>query len=326
MQIGRQLRILWPWRWWYCLRALVGGVRLHPSTCFFGNSLHIKLGLGTKIGERCRLDVGATGRIVSGERVWVSSDVEIETTTSVYIGEGSTLQRRCTINGSTRIGAGCIFTPNVFVSSGTHPFRVIAHLPIREQERRLAASDIAMAELDRPVWIQDDCWLGTNVVVCPGVTIGKGSIVGANSVVTSDIPPYSVFAGVPAKTIGQRLQWTPRNSISADREEDLPYILSGRMVNATADRPACIEASLHTPFCVALVAHETDQKLILEWYAPAPVQFEIEGCNFSLPAGTGRHEVALETSKMLGTVRYCTATIGSLTASAVLQIAHISIA
>jgi acetyltransferase-like isoleucine patch superfamily enzyme len=128
--------------------------------------------------------------------------VEIETEAQVEIGAGTTIQRRCTINGRTKIGQGCIFAPNVFVSSGTHAFREWPNLPIREQERILAAEG---RSLDRAVWIQDDCWLGTNVVVSPGVTIGKGSVIGANAVVTQDVPPYSVVAGVPGRVIAKRL-------------------------------------------------------------------------------------------------------------------------
>lgn len=52
-----------------------------------------------------------------------------------------------------------------------------------------------------PVIIEDNVWIGDNVVVMPGVHIGKGCIIGASTVVTNDIPPYSVVAGVPAKII-----------------------------------------------------------------------------------------------------------------------------
>ena len=54
------------------------------------------------------------------------------------------------------------------------------------------------------ITLEDDCWLGTGVRVLDGVTIGKGSVVGAGAVVTKDIPPYSIAVGVPAKVIGQR--------------------------------------------------------------------------------------------------------------------------
>ena len=52
-----------------------------------------------------------------------------------------------------------------------------------------------------PVVIEDDVWLGTNVVILPGVTIGRGAIIGAGAVVAQDVPPFSVAAGVPARVI-----------------------------------------------------------------------------------------------------------------------------
>lgn len=55
----------------------------------------------------------------------------------------------------------------------------------------------------RPVKIEDEVWIGEGVVVLKGTTIGRRSVVGANSVVTHDIPPYSIAAGVPARVIGR---------------------------------------------------------------------------------------------------------------------------
>lgn len=52
--------------------------------------------------------------------------------------------------------------------------------------------------------IEDDCWIGANATILAGVTIGRGSIVGAGAVVTRDVPPASVVAGVPARVIRQR--------------------------------------------------------------------------------------------------------------------------
>lgn len=53
----------------------------------------------------------------------------------------------------------------------------------------------------RKIVIEDDAWLGANCVIMPGITIGKCSIVGAGAVVTKDVPPYTVVAGVPARPI-----------------------------------------------------------------------------------------------------------------------------
>jgi acetyltransferase-like isoleucine patch superfamily enzyme len=56
----------------------------------------------------------------------------------------------------------------------------------------------------KPVVIEDDVWIGTHATILPGVTIGKGSIIGAGTVVTKNIPPYSIAVGVPAKVIKKR--------------------------------------------------------------------------------------------------------------------------
>ncbi|MFC4210396.1 DapH/DapD/GlmU-related protein [Pedobacter lithocola] len=52
--------------------------------------------------------------------------------------------------------------------------------------------------------IEDDCWIGTNSVILSGVTVGKGSIIAAGSVVTKSVEPYSIMGGVPAKLIKKR--------------------------------------------------------------------------------------------------------------------------
>jgi acetyltransferase-like isoleucine patch superfamily enzyme len=53
------------------------------------------------------------------------------------------------------------------------------------------------------VTIEDDAWIGSGAVILPGVRIGRGAVVGANSVVTEDVPPLTVVAGLPARPIRQ---------------------------------------------------------------------------------------------------------------------------
>ena len=75
--------------------------------------------------------------------------------------------------------------------------------------------DPAFGIEDKPIVIEDYAWVGSRATVLPGVTIGKGAIVAAGSVVTKDVPAFAVVGGVPAKVIGQRAQ-------------DLRYTLSFR--------------------------------------------------------------------------------------------------
>jgi acetyltransferase-like isoleucine patch superfamily enzyme len=77
---------------------------------------------------------------------------------------------------------------------------------------------IIQTDLDiRPVRIQKWADIGTNAVILPGVTVGQGAIVGAGAVVTHDVPPFSVVAGVPARVIRQRNAPEPANPDEAPR-------------------------------------------------------------------------------------------------------------
>lgn len=85
------------------------------------------------------------------------------------------------------IGHRVMLGPTVSIFAATHETEV--------QSRR------DNIEYARAVTIGDDCWIGGNTVILPGVTIGKGCTVGAGSVVTRDIPPFSVAVGSPARVV-----------------------------------------------------------------------------------------------------------------------------
>lgn len=89
--------------------------------------------------------------------------------------------------GLVKIGDRCMFGPNVSIFAATHETEV--------QSRR---EDVEYA---KPVTIGDDCWIGGHVVILPGVTIGDGCTIGTSSVVTRDIPSWSVAIGSPAKVV-----------------------------------------------------------------------------------------------------------------------------
>ena len=94
------------------------------------------------------------------------------------------------------IGNDCNFGPNVTIATPIHPL-------IASERRAMLDENGERKHLcyAKPVVIGDDCWLGANVVVCGGVTIGPGCVIGAGSVVTRDIPANSLAAGVPCRVI-----------------------------------------------------------------------------------------------------------------------------
>ena len=95
--------------------------------------------------------------------------------------------------GIVKIGRDVMIGEQLMAISQNHEFSD-TNIPMRKQGW----------QKDEPIVIEDDVWVGARVTILPGVTIGKGAIVGAASVVTRDVPPYAVVAGNPAKKIGQR--------------------------------------------------------------------------------------------------------------------------
>jgi acetyltransferase-like isoleucine patch superfamily enzyme len=74
---------------------------------------------------------------------------------------------------------------------------------------KLAIADEKPKEQTKEVIIKDHCWIGQNAVILKGVTIGEGAVVGANSVVTRDVPPRTMVAGNPARVIKENVVWEP---------------------------------------------------------------------------------------------------------------------
>lgn len=91
------------------------------------------------------------------------------------------------------IGNNVLLASNIFISDHQHGFIDKRDLGTTPGERSLNTNG--------PVIIEDNVWIGENVAIMPNVTIGKGCIIGANSVVTKSFPKNSVLAGIPAKLI-----------------------------------------------------------------------------------------------------------------------------
>ena len=107
----------------------------------------------------------------------------------VLVGNNSLIGLRNTIIGPVTIGNNVIIAQNVVFSGLNHNYENI-NCPIQRQGVSTA-----------PIKIKDECWIGANAVITAGVTVGKHSIIAAESVVTKDIPDYCIAAGNPASII-----------------------------------------------------------------------------------------------------------------------------
>ena len=113
-------------------------------------------------------------------------------TAELQIGEGTIINLGCMIAATERISIGrhCMFANYCFVADADHRYDD-ASLPVTWQGMQPKG----------PVTIEDNCWFGTNCVVTGGVTIGERTVIGANSVVTRDLPAGVIAAGAPARVI-----------------------------------------------------------------------------------------------------------------------------
>lgn len=157
----------------------------------------IRLGHRVMIGEGCFLDAHSlTGHIVLGDNVWISRDCYVIAyrDAEVWIGERTYVGHRCLMygHGGIHIGHDVLLANDVQLICGNHTF-ARRDVPIRAQPT-----------VEQPIVIEEDVWLGASVIVLGGVTVGRGSVVGAGAVVTQDLPPYSIARGVPAQVVGMR--------------------------------------------------------------------------------------------------------------------------
>jgi len=111
----------------------------------------------------------------------------------ITIDEGTNIGRRCTLSAANRISIGkhVLMAPNVLISDHNHEYRNL-NIPIMHQ---------GITTHEAQVIIGDETWLGINSVIIGNVKIGKHCVIGANSVINTDIPDYSVAVGNPAKVV-----------------------------------------------------------------------------------------------------------------------------
>jgi acetyltransferase-like isoleucine patch superfamily enzyme len=136
-----------------------------------------------------------------------------------YIGKNSTIQ-------NTRIGAFCSIASNVQIGLGQHPLNLFSTSPLFY--RKINTFKVQAIDRDnpfleyRPIEIGNDVWIGLQSIILDGVKIGDGAVVAAGSVVTKDIPPYAIFAGVPAKLVRYRFSREKIEALTNSKWWDLP--------------------------------------------------------------------------------------------------------
>ena len=139
----------------------------------------------------------------------------------------------CNVGGSVTIGSYVMMGPECVLLSHNHRFDRL-DIPMCQQ---------GFSE-EQPIHIGNDVWIGTRAIILPGVTVGDHSVVGAGAVVTKDVPPYAIVAGVPARVKGYRftesqisrlleIKWWDFDEEVLARAKEL---FEGKLTDETIDR------------------------------------------------------------------------------------------
>ncbi|VTQ67007.1 serine O-acetyltransferase [Campylobacter jejuni] len=124
-----------------------------------------------------------------GESCWIEPPLRVAYGTHIHIGNHFYANFNLTVvdDATVTIGNNVMIAPNVTLATAGHPI---------DPDIRITGQQFSL-----PIVIEDNVWLGTGVIVNPGVTIGRNSVIGAGSVVTKSIPPNVVAAGVPCRVL-----------------------------------------------------------------------------------------------------------------------------
>ncbi len=154
----------------------------------------VQFDAGCDIGPGLFLKIGPAGAIKFGEKCVLDRFMTIETHGVLRVGARTIFGHHCTLSAihSLEIGEDCLIADLVDIRDHDHNFERL-DIPIRSQGATAA-----------PVKIGNGVWLGAKVTVVRGVTIGDNAIIGANAVVTKDIPANAIAVGIPAKVVKYR--------------------------------------------------------------------------------------------------------------------------
>ncbi|HET6313935.1 MAG TPA: DapH/DapD/GlmU-related protein, partial [Chloroflexia bacterium] len=185
-------------------RPLLGGVK---GFLFLGRNVSIRhahllrTGRGVVLDDNVFIDALGEWGVRLGDGVTIARGTVIKSSSVLWtaskgfvMGSNSSLGDYSFVGaaGGVRIGSNVLGGQRLSFHSENHNYED-ATRPIREQGVRREG-----------IVVEDDCWLGSGAIFLDGVTVGRGSVVAAGSVVTRPVPAYSIVAGVPAKVIGRR--------------------------------------------------------------------------------------------------------------------------
>lgn len=158
----------------------------------FINPFTHKKGKGSLIRRRTRMDVLPFNTFILGRYSTIEDFATVNNGMgAVIIGDHVRVGMGNVVIGPVRIGNHVILAQNIVLSGLNHGYT--------DPEVPIALQPCSVAE----IVIEADCWIGANSVITAGVTIGKHSVVAGGSVVTKNVPPYTVVAGNPARPIRQ---------------------------------------------------------------------------------------------------------------------------
>lgn len=160
------------------------GINVDPSCTIIGLN-HISIGSSFRTGIFLRLEACSKyGGQAFAPRIVIKDNVELND--FVHIGAANYVE----------IGNNVLMASKIYISDHNHGF----YAGSEQSDPEVPPSD-RLLDAKRSVIIGDNVWLGEFVSILPGVTIGKGSIIGANSVVARDIPEYCIAVGTPARVV-----------------------------------------------------------------------------------------------------------------------------
>lgn len=173
--------------------------KIHKTNLFSKNAF---VGENTTIGELANC-VNEGGEISIGNNCDIHAIISVKEAASVQIGSYTTIRGGSVIGAkdSIEIGDYVIISNNVTIyDNNNHPISPTLRIEMCKSGfySKLWSWKYAKSS---PIRIEDNVWIGERSVILKGTTIGEGSVIGCNSVVTKDIPPYSIAVGNPAVVV-----------------------------------------------------------------------------------------------------------------------------